>query len=305
MRIAHLLTTAAALLALAYGADSTTSVGSSLHVRAGETRDGDVVALGGSVVVDGTVTQDVTAIGGDVVINGTVGHDVTSVGGRVTLGPHASVGHDVIVVAGSISRDPKAQIGGQVVYGQPTVPFAAASGSRLAQLSRLSLAFGIAIAIAITIIALVLLLVFPRQLQTTGATVARRPLETLAVGCGGTIAGLAIAIVLVITVIGIPVSLAVIVAMTAGWLFGWAAIFVTTGQRVLRALHGPRHLIPGLLIGALLVGILANIPGLGVVVILVGGSLALGAAIYSRLGTHAPYSPPMSAGRPASSPPAS
>lgn len=290
---------------MAFWADSTATFGSSIHVPAGETRGGDVVALGGSVVVDGTVTQDVTAVGGDVVINGTVGHDVTSVGGHVTLGPHASVGHDVVVVGGSVSRDPLAHIGGQVVYGQPTVPFAAASGSRLAQLSGLSLAFGIGVAIAITIIALVLLLAFPRQLQITGATLARRPLESLAVGCGGTIAGVTIAIVLGITVIGIPVSLAVIVAMTAGWLFGWAAIFLATGQRVLRAVRGPRPLLPALLTGALLAGILANIPRLGVVVILVGGSLALGAAIYSRLGTHAPHLPPMSpAGPPASSPPA-
>jgi hypothetical protein len=215
LRIAHLFTIGAAVLTLASWADSTASFGSSIRVPAGETRDGDIVALGGSVVVDGTVTQDVTVIGGDAVINGTVGHDVTSLGGHVTLGPHASVGHDVVIVAGSLSRDPHAQIGGQVVRDQPTVPFFAASGSRLGQLSGLSLAFGIGTAVAMTIIALVLLLVFPRQLQTAGATVARRPLESLAVGCVGTIAGVTLAIVLAITVIGIPVSLAVVAAMTA------------------------------------------------------------------------------------------
>lgn len=286
-------------------ADSQATLGSSVHVPAGETRDGDVVALGGSVVVDGTVTQDVAAIGGEVVINGTVGHDVTSVGGRVTLGPHASVGHDVVIVAGSIHRDPQAQIGGQVIYGRPSLLFVAASGSRLAQLSRLSLAFGISIAIAIIIIALVLLAFFPRQLQTTGATVARRPLETLAVGCGGSITGVAVAIVFGITVIGIPMTLAVVATMTAGWLFGWAAIFLLTGQRLLRALHGPQELIPALLTGGLVTGILANIPLFGLIVILVGGSVALGAAIYSRLGTHAPHLPPMTpTGPPAPSPPA-
>lgn len=293
-----MITTVAALLAFAYWADSTTSVGSSIRVPVGETRDGDVVALGGSVVVDGTVTQDVTVLGGDAVINGTVGHDVTTVGGHVTLGPHASVGHDVVVVAGSISRDPHAEIGGQVLRGEPTVPFFATSGSRLAQLSGLSMAFGVGTAIAIAIIALVLLLVFPRQLRTTGATVARQPMESLAVGCGGTIAGVTLAILLAITVIAIPVSLAVIVAMTAGWLFGWAAIFLVIGERLLRAVRGPQQLVPAVLVGAALAGILANIPRLGLVVILVGGCLALGASIYSRLGTHSPHRPSMPAGGP-------
>ena len=289
MRTTHTITAGVALLTLASWADSTASYGSSIRVPAGETRDGDIVALGGSVVVEGTVTQDVTVIGGDTVINGTVGHDLTSFGGHVILGPHASVGHDVVIVAGSLSRDPHAKIGGQVVRGQPTVPFLATSGSRLAQLRGLSLAFGAGTAFAITLIALVLLLVFPRQLQTTSATVAQRPLESLAIGCGGTIAGVTLAVVLAITVIGIPASLAIGLAMTAGWLFGWAAIFLASGERLLRVVRGPQQLVPALLIGAILAGILANIPRLGLVVILVGGNLALGASIYSRLGTHNPY----------------
>jgi hypothetical protein len=73
------------------------SIGNSAVVREGETVDGDVVAVGGSVTVDGDVRGDVVAVGGG-----------------ITLGPKASVANNVIVVGGSLRRDPAARIGGRV-----------------------------------------------------------------------------------------------------------------------------------------------------------------------------------------------
>lgn len=74
------------------------------------------VRVGGSVTVgpDEFVSDDVVAIGGSVRVDGEVGGDVVAVGGSVDLGPGARVRRDVTVVGGQLRRDPTAQIGGEV-----------------------------------------------------------------------------------------------------------------------------------------------------------------------------------------------
>jgi hypothetical protein len=77
---------------------------------------GDRVRIGGSVTVeqDEIIDGDVVAIGGGVRVDGEVRGDVVAVGGGLTLGPNASVSNDVVVVGGSLTRDPAARIGGEI-----------------------------------------------------------------------------------------------------------------------------------------------------------------------------------------------
>jgi hypothetical protein len=77
--------------------DDRVHVGGSVTVRKDEVVDGDVVAVGGSATVDGTVRGDVVAIGGS-----------------VNLGPTADIENDVVAVGGTVHRDPAARIGGRV-----------------------------------------------------------------------------------------------------------------------------------------------------------------------------------------------
>jgi len=290
--------------------------GGNITVPAGQTQQ-DVVVFGGSVLVDGTVSNDVVAIGGSVVINGTVGHDVAVVGGTLTLGPHSSVGHDVNIVGGTLNRAEGAQVGGNVVYGRrdgvgrvfvPGVTRVGVRGGDFAFFRFLNVVGGIVTAIGIILLGLLLLLFFPRQLEVTSSVVERRWLETFALGVGGLLAGIFLAVLFGITIIFLPVSFLIAVAMAAGWVFGWAALFLLTGQRLLRATNRAQDLVPALLLGGILWGILANIPILKFLVILLGGSLALGAAILSRFGTQGPGAPllaPVTSSAPAPpSPPA-
>lgn len=288
------------------------SFGGDITVPAGETHQGDVVALGGNILVDGTVTQDVVAFGGNVVINGTVGRDVASFGGSVTLGPHAMVGRDIALAGGSLNRAPGAVVGRNVTSASRDFHWDGAPG--LAAFNHRgigggfgwgSLAFGLVIAIGIVLLGLLTLLFFPRQLLATAGTVEQRWAESLGLGCAGAIAGPPLLLLFAITVIFIPVSLALATAMMLAWLFGWAAIFILIGQRLLRTANRAQELVPALLLGGLLVGILANIPYINILIVLAGGSLALGAVIYSRFGTRPPSLPLLGSAPAPSSPPAS
>jgi hypothetical protein len=216
----------------------------------------------------------------------------------VTLGPHASVGRDIAITGGSLIRDPGATVGRNVVYGTSGrfghfggPFFFGPARPHLGGFGNASSVFGFVVAIGILLIGLVLLIFFPRNIQATGATLERRPLESFGLGCAGFLAGLALMVLFAITIIGIPVSFVIFTALVVGWLFGWAALFLITGQRLLRTANRVPDLVPALLVGGVLLGVLANIPFLNVVVLAVGGSLALGAVIYSRFGTQPPTAP--------------
>ena len=87
------------------GSRETTSdivrLGSDVTVAANQVVEGDVVSMGGSVKVDGTVRGSVTSMGGD-----------------VTLGPGARVDRDVVCVGGILHEAPGSSIGGQRVTGR-------------------------------------------------------------------------------------------------------------------------------------------------------------------------------------------
>jgi len=94
-------------------------VGGSARVEANEVVE-SVVAVGGSVHVEGEVERDVAAVGGPAWIDGKVGGGVTSVGGSVHLGPKAEVEGNVTSVLGHIDADPKARIHGTKTEVSPS-----------------------------------------------------------------------------------------------------------------------------------------------------------------------------------------
>lgn len=76
----------------------------------------DIVRIGGSVTVndDEYVRGDVVVVGGSANINGEVAGEVVVVGGSARFGPQADIGRDITVVGGGISRDPGAIIRGGI-----------------------------------------------------------------------------------------------------------------------------------------------------------------------------------------------
>jgi hypothetical protein len=67
-----------------------------------------------TVEKDEQVNGAVVAVGGSIRVDGRVREDVVAVGGGVRLGPHAEVLGDVTTVGGTIERDPGATVGGHV-----------------------------------------------------------------------------------------------------------------------------------------------------------------------------------------------
>jgi len=274
-----------------------TFFGGDYTIPANETRRGDVTVYGGNVDVQGTITHDLRVFGGDVTIEGSVGHDVMIFGGSVHLGAQADVGHDVVIFGGSLDRDPGARVGHEVVQGGLGRGLASGMPPALPPLPGLTgidTPLRVGLSAGLVLLALLLQLLFPRQIATTRDALDERPFATLGLGCLTAVAGVLLAALLAVTVILVPLSLAIGLAMTAGWLLGLAGLIALLGERLTAMLNFRINPVPTLLIGGVLVAVLVNVPYLGIVFALLIGSMALGAVVLTRFGTrpHPPVLPP-------------
>jgi hypothetical protein len=97
--------------------DDIVRFGKDIFIRSGKKVRGDVVAIGGSVYVEGRVYGDVVAVGGSVILDdgSSVRGDAVSVGGDVELLDGSHVRGDAVALGGSIEDEEGAHIGGDIV----------------------------------------------------------------------------------------------------------------------------------------------------------------------------------------------
>jgi magnesium-transporting ATPase (P-type) len=74
---------------------------------------GSLVCMGCSIRMEGS-SQDIVALGGSIVVDGAVTGSVVAIGGGVLLGDNAAVSEDVVTVGGHLSRHPSAVVKGDI-----------------------------------------------------------------------------------------------------------------------------------------------------------------------------------------------
>ena len=191
-------------------------IGGSLSVASGEVVDGDVVAVGGSVTVDGEVHGDVVAVGGS-----------------VTLGPEANVERNVVVVGGRLSRAPGARVAGKAQeVGFPGMDFGRWNwrhnpvGSWASSMLGSAFAFvGTLARVVVLCLLVALVALFGRDtMEGAGATAAESTIKAGAIGFLAQVcfipALIITVVVLVMTVVGIPLLLLLPFAFLAAAVVG-------------------------------------------------------------------------------------
>ena len=100
--------------AVAAQAGDVTRTGGTVTVAEGETIDGNLVATGGTVVIDGRVTGDATVTAGTVIVSrtGSVDGDLETMAGSVVV--EGTVGGDASVASGSLVVREGASVGGNL-----------------------------------------------------------------------------------------------------------------------------------------------------------------------------------------------
>lgn len=287
--------------------DEVVRIGGAVHIAADEHVEGSVVAVGGSVTIDGEVDEDAVAVMGS-----------------LHLGPTAVVHGDAVSVGGTVSRAPGAKVGGEVVSASFFGGTKHSKGGESHQEIEVAHSFdsGSTAGDVWFDILLILLLALMSAAAHLVAQSAVKRVEDAAVATPwkAAVVGLLVEIffipvfvvcilVLAISLIGIPLLLAFIpgalIGIAAALWLGWAGVSLYAGRLVRRRFGwrfgGDRF---GLfLFGSallLLAGTMADVVGLlgswlsylaaflafaGFLIIYAAGTCGLGAVVLTRFGT--------------------
>jgi len=274
--------------------------GESFTLESGEEMGGDLVVLGGSVVLEARsqVDGNVVVMGGSARVAGEVNGDVVTFGGNVVLRSTAVVDGDLVTIGGNVQRDPGAivrgsEVGGFEFEGLPrfwTFPTRLSFnrwGDRWSS-SIFNIFRDIFVALALAALGLLVVLFWPKQTEVVGQAVHAAPLPSAGVGLLTGIVAVALMVLLAITICLSPVALLLFVATLVAGFFGWIAIGLLVGRRLLEAFNvrGVTSLM-AVAAGTLLISLLRAIPCLGAIIGFVVGCAGLGAVVLTRFGTQA------------------
>jgi Integral membrane protein CcmA involved in cell shape determination len=209
-------------------------VNGSLHAAGGTIRlesasviSGDVAVAGGTVDVDGTLKGKLRAAGGDVRINGPIAGDAFIAAGTLVLGPQARIDGKLTFRGGELRQDPDAQVNGGVEHMRRNAMrhHERTFGERL-----LRGWFWIA---GLMVLAALIAAALPGASQRMARELRERPWITPLIGFLALTSIPIAAVLLMITIIGIPLGILAFIGYAALLLVGYVWLSVVVGGMLL------------------------------------------------------------------------
>lgn len=280
-----------ALVILLLGAGSASAavdhvvVTGGLVVPAGQTA-GDVVVLDGTVTIAGRATGDVVSVAGPVRVTGRVDGDLIVVSDRAFLGPDARVGGDLRYGDESPVLARGARVDGKISNEDWAD---AANGWGWVS----ALAWWLAVSVSTLIVGALLVWLAPAALYAAERAVRERLGATIGWGVAIAIGAPLLAILALVTLVGIPLGIALLLGAIPVLLVAYVTTAWIVGRRVLR--NRSASAWAALLAGWGILRVLALIPVAGALVWLAATVVGLGAlavALWRARQTGAPMAKP-------------
>jgi hypothetical protein len=255
MRAAVLALAVVAVLvgaAPAHATDDQIVITGDVNVPRGSTV-GDVVVIDGSVRIEGRVTGDVFAVNAPVRINGPVEGDVVTIADRAVLGPGGRV-------AGDLSywdEDPVITVPGAVGGKTEKLDLDFAPLGALAAW----IAWWLAMSVSSLLLGLALLWLAPRALEAALEMARTATGPAIAMGLGVFFGLPAVAVLLMVTVLGLPLGIALLLALFPIYAVGYSTSAFLLGRAIVKP---PTSRFLAFLAGWGILRLIALVPGLGV-----------------------------------------
>jgi len=248
-------------------------VGADIVVEADEIIKGDVVAIGGSVRVAGIVSGDVTAIGGDVFLESTaqIDGEVVAVGGTVRRAPGA-------IVEGSVT-----EVGGRL-FRRWSRFFPFVGEGMVGTLFGLTLIMKILTASGMIIISLIVVALWPQQVDVVGGMILKDWVKTGVTGLITVIGAPVVLVLVALTIVGIPLALAIGFFLMVAGCMGFAAVSFLIGERMLKS-----TMVIVTLLGAVVLSLVRFVPFLGITLFSIASLFGLGSVLVTKFGTNRPW----------------
>lgn len=240
---------------------------------------GDVESEFGAIRIQAPVGGDVESDFGNVYINDRLGGDLRVKRGEVEAGPNAMVGGDLYCSDCTMGEFPRSQVGGEMRLGMAPGFGDSSEGSRL--LGLIGWFFASLIFVAISVLAAVLV---PRPVESSAQKIEESVGRSLLVGLASVPAAVLLAVVLGISLVGIPLLLLAAPAYLAFVFFGALVAAYFLGRRVLFATgryHGGNALAAA--VGASILAVVYLIPFLGTLIFYTLALVGAGGAILALL----------------------
>jgi hypothetical protein len=237
--------------------------------------NGNASIAGGDISVDGAIDGYLQAAGGRVYINGPVSGDVEVSAGQVELGPKALIGGRLQYTSHQeLKRHPEARVLGEIEKITPAVDWAASHGINGMWIWTLGL----------MLVAAILVGALPSFYSRVDATLQARFGMSFVIGFVGLVATPLVAVVLFITLIGIPLALLTVALFLALLLVGYITTNVAIGDWALNRFKPERAMRMPWRSGAaalsvLVLGIIGQIPVLGGLVVFAAFLAGIGAIV--------------------------
>jgi hypothetical protein len=225
-----------------------------------------VFVTGGTATIGGKV-ETVVVLDGSVVLQGATVKEVVATGGSVTIDATSTVTGDVRTLNATVTTDPAATIGGSVSSLDKDL---IAAGAIIAPAVVLfMLGFGL-----VTLVAgLALAALAAGQVRKAEALISGEPGPTLVFGLAGLILIPIVAVLMMFTVIGAPLGLAILfmvwpAAAFAGYLV--AGIFIGEWLLYRNAAERPERPYLAAVVGIIVLAVISVIPFVGAIASLFG-----------------------------------
>ncbi len=244
------------------------------------------VVISDDALIQGTVENNLVVIDGDAVVTGTVEGDVVMINGDLFLRAGSRVEGDVRLIDGDLTRAPTATVVGDVNEGW-----------RLGWWSwAFPIFFWFGATVAVVLSALIFAAVGGRQLSDAGDLLTRQPGWSILTAVLTWVGIPLVAVLVIITVIGIPFGIGMLVFLLPALLFlGYLVTGTRVGALIIRrgaAEEGRPYLAA--VVGMLVFQLLALVPVLGFLLALLAALWGSGGLVLLawRGATGRPGAPP-------------
>ncbi|SDO32413.1 hypothetical protein SAMN04487897_1128 [Paenibacillus sp. yr247] len=218
-----------------------------------------------TVVPANQVVDDVVVVGADTTIWGTVNDSVIIFNGNLNLKASAKVNGFVLVVGGKIQQEQGALISDEIInlsFDKATqnsllIGGGLVIGSWLLQLT---------VSIILILLPVLTILMLKQHIQPFVVHARQSPGRLLYIGFFSSLILIALNVLLLVTIIGIPVAILILVLTLLTFVIGLAALSMLVGERIQGTFGRSNWVIS--LTGSILLVSLMNIPLVGVILFL-------------------------------------
>lgn len=236
--------------------------GGSVDIGPSAVISGIASIAGGSITVNGSIKEDLRAAGGHVKVNGPVGGDVSVAAGTLELGPQARIAGKLTFHGEELRRDPAAQVVGGVEHAR------ARWHRHYSRLAAERFTHGWIRTAVLMIFAALVAAALPGPSQRMAQELRERPWLTPLLGLVALITIPIMAVLLMITIIGIPIGILALIGYIALLLLGYVWLAVVVGGMLLDRVRPETAALTAWRMGAavlamLVLAILARVPFIG------------------------------------------